>query len=428
MNLGLATLYGPPGLIYTDGMKGNKLTTIRTVLALTLAALLCTPPAAAKKMKKAVSRDAEAVRLLSLGLGHLERGEFSAAISSLNKAVRREASVSSYFLLGWAHYQRGFKGGSLEGADRDDAQSASDAYQMALSLDPKLSELPDASRLHFSLALCQEAVENHDAALESYKNAFRAAPSKALIPLHAARLRFKMGDSEKALHNLEIAYKKASKQGQINALQAAAKKDGSFRVLLTSPRHRRALGVVADEDAMVAAVDARGEEMRDALRDAPAKAAPAQDPEVLDKVAQGNLEFKFRRYGAAIAAYQDALALDQERMTLGAPQQAQVWEKIGTAYNKLGQSDMALGALRKALQVNPMNPSVHYQSALALAVAGKTSSALGALKDAFDAAVNPADLRRFVLMAKTDVELEAVRDLPEFRSTVGQHAERTVLR
>ncbi|MDX6768761.1 MAG: tetratricopeptide repeat protein [Elusimicrobiota bacterium] len=407
-------------------MKENLPQTMKIALALTVAALLSAAPADAAK--KAVKMDAEATRQMSLGLGNLERGEYSAAISALNKAVRRQGSVSTYFLLGWAHYQRGFKAGSVEGADKDDAQSAIDAYQMALSLDPKLKDLPDASRLHFSLAMCHEAVENNEAAIESYKNALRAAPNKALIPLHAARLRFKMKDSEKAMHNLEIAHKKAAKYGQVNALQAAAKKDPAFRTMLSSPMHRRALGVVADEDMMVASNDIASGEMRDALRDAPAKAAPAQDPEVLELVAQGNLEYKFRRFGAAIAAYQDAIALDQERQTLGVPQQAQIWEKIGTSYNKLGQSEMALASLRKALQVNPLNPAAHYQSALALAVSGKTSSALGALKETFNAATNPADLRRFVIMAKTDGELEAVRDLPEFRSTVGQYADRVALR
>lgn len=410
-------------------MKGNTTKATKTVLALALAALCFTPPAAAKTKNTTPKLDAEAARLMSLGMGNLERGEYSAAISSLNKAVRRQGSVSTYFLLGWAHYQRGFKAGSVEGADKDDAQSAIDAYSMALSLDPKLKDLPDASRLHFSLAMSQEAVGNFDAALESYKNALRAAPTKALIPLHAARLRFKMREPEKALHNLELAHKKASKSGQLVALQAAAKKDPSFDVLLQSPQHRRALGVVADEDSMVASNITAGDgELRDALRDAPAKAAPAQDPEVLEKVAQGNLEFKFRRFGAAIAAYQEAIDLDQERLTLGAPQKAAIWEKIGTAYNKTGQSDMALAALRKALQVNPMNPAAHYQSALAFAVSGKTSSALGSLKETFAASANPADLRRFVLMSKTDVELEAVRDLPEFRATVGQYADRIALR
>ena len=101
---------------------------------------------------------------MSAGLANLDNGESSAAISNFNKAVRKEGSVSSYFLLGWAHYQRGFKMGSTEAADRDDAQSAIDAYAMALGLDPELKDLPDTSRLYFSMALCYEAVQSYDKA------------------------------------------------------------------------------------------------------------------------------------------------------------------------------------------------------------------------------------------------------------------------
>src|SRR3569832_12821 len=135
-------------------------TTTTTVASAVQAALqLVTPPAGAavKKHQKtaSVKMNPEVQKLMSEGLGDLQRGEYSAAITSLNKAVRKQGSVSTYFLLGWAHYQRGFKNGSVESADRDDAQSAIDAYGMAVTMDPQLKELPDASRLYFSLALCE---------------------------------------------------------------------------------------------------------------------------------------------------------------------------------------------------------------------------------------------------------------------------------
>ena len=37
-------------------------------------------------------------------------------------------------------------------------------------------------------------------------------------------------------------------------------------------------------------------------------------------------------------------------------------------------------------------------------------------------------MRRFMMQAKTDVELEAVRDLPAFRSLVSQYSDRVALR
>lgn len=403
-----------------------------TVLTIALAALLCTPPARAAKTGKTVKSkaNAEATRLMSAGLANLENGETSAAISTFNKAVRKEGTVSTYFLLGWAHYQRGFMKGSTESADRDDAQSAIDAYAMALSLDSSLKELPDASRLYFSMALCYEAVQSYDKALDAYKMAFRAAPTKALIPMNAARLRLKMGDTAKAVANIDIAMAKAMKSGQGKTLRDAVRRDPAFAPLIANASSRKALGIGSSEDGeAVADLGIRGEEMRDAVRDtAPKPVAPAQDAEVLEKIAAGNIEFKFRRYISAVSAYNEALSLDQERMTLGAPQTAQIYEKIGTAYNKLGQSEVAIRSLQKALQQNPMNPSAHYQIALAYAMSGKTAVALNALGESFKSCAGPNDLRRFVMQAKTDTELEAVRDLPAFRSTVAQYSDRVALR
>lgn len=402
-----------------------------TVLA---ALLFVTPPAShAKKATKTAKSDPIAQKLMSEGLGSLERGEYSAAISTLNKAVRREGSVSTYFLLGWAHYQRGFKQGSVETADRDDAQSAIDAYGMAVSLDPKLSELPDASRLYFSLALCDEAVESYDRALEAYKSALKAAPNKALIPLHAARLRLKMNDEAKAMSNLEMALAKARKSGHEGALRAVAKRDPAFAPLLANAMTRRALGISKEEaqsNMMVASnADFSGEEMRDAVRDTPARTAPAaQDPAVLEKIAQGNVEFKFRRFQNAVSAYNEALTVNQEKMTLSAAQVASIYEKIGTSYNKIGSADQAIRSLQKSLQQNPMNAGAEYQIALAYAMSGKTAQSLHALKESFSNSSDPAELRRLVLLSKTDVELEAVRDLPGFSQVVADQADRIALR
>ncbi len=404
--------------------------------AVLAALLLVTPPAGAaskKASKKAAHKsNPEAQRLMAEGLGDLQRGEYTAAITSLNKAVRKEGSVSTYFLLGWAHYQRGFKQGSVETADRDDAQSAIDAYGMAISIDPKLKALPDASRLYFSLALCDEAVESNDKALEAYKSALRLAPNKALIPLNAARLRLKMKDEDKAMSNLTMAMDKARKAGQENALIAAVERDPAFAPILANRAMRRMLGVAApaQDGTMVATnADFRGEEMRDSVRDTPARAAaPAQDPAVLDKIAAGNLEFKFRRYQNAVSAYNEALAINAQRTTLTVDQVAGLYEKIGTAYNKIGQAEQAVRSLQKSLQQNPMNAGAHYQIALAYAMSGKTASSLHALKECFASSGDPAELRRLVLLSKTDVELEAVRDLPAYRQVLAEVADRVALR
>jgi tetratricopeptide (TPR) repeat protein len=176
-------------------------------------------------------------------------------------------------------------------------------------------------------------------------------------------------------------------------------------------------------------VDFRGEEMRDAVRDVPSRPAPAaQDPAVLEKIAQGNAEFNFRRYQNAVSFYNEALTLNQEKLTLSAAQVASVYERIGTAYNKTGQCDLAIRFLQKSLQQNPMNAGAEYQIALGYAMSGKTAQALHSLKESFANSGDPAELRRLVLLSKTDVELEAVRDLPGFAQIVAEVADRVALR
>ena len=394
--------------------------TTATVITLALAALLCTPAAhAAKSHNTSKSKpNPEAKQKMAEGLAALEKGENSAAISAFNKAVRKQGSVSSYFLLGWAHYQRSFKLGSTEAADKDDAQSAIDSYTMALSLDTSLKELPDASRLYFSMALCQEAVGAYDKALDSYKMALRAAPNKALIPMHAARLRLKMKDEAKAVSNVELALQKAGKKEK--ALRDAVRTDPIFAPLVADASTRKALSIEGSYQDVT---------MRESVRDtAPKPVVPAQDQDVLEKIAEGNVEFKFRRYQSAVEAYTEALTRNQARMTLSPVQTGLLYEKIGTSYNKLGQSDTAINFLKKALQQNPLSAEAHYQIALSYAMSGQMTPSLHALDETFKACPSTSELRRYVLQAKTDAELTPVRELPGFRSTVAMQANRLALR
>jgi tetratricopeptide (TPR) repeat protein len=235
------------------------------------------------------------------------------------------------------------------------------------------------------------------------------------------------------MSNLAMAMDKAEKAGHESALIAAVQNDPSFAPILANKAMRRMLGVAAPaaDGKMVATnADFRGEEMRDSVRDTPSRpaAAPAQDPVVLDKIASGNVEFNFRRYQNAIAAFNEALSINSERLTLSADQVAGLYEKIGTAYNKIGSAEQAIRSLQKSLQQNPMNAAAHYQIALAYAMDGKTSASLHALKECFGSTGDPAELRRLVLLAKTDVELEAVRDLPGFTEITADVADRVALR
>jgi tetratricopeptide (TPR) repeat protein len=361
-----------------------------------------------------------ASKLAAQGLAEINKGEYSAAISHLDRAVQRGGNVSSYFLLGWAHYQRGFKQGSVENADRDDAQSAIDAYESALQLDSRLRGLSDPSRLYFSMALCEEAVGANEKALQAYKSALRVAPGKPLILLYAARLRFRLKDRAKAKENLEMAVARARKSGQEEALQSAAENDPGFAGLLSDAGMRRILGVSAAGGAK----KKKGEDPAEAQ--APSHAAEAaQDPALVEKIAVGNMEFKFLRYQNAVNAYTDAIAINERSPSLDGERFSELYEKLGATYIKMGQAGEAEDALKNAVLHDPSNASARYLLAQAYAMSSRSDEALKALKDAFASATDSSELHRILLLSKTDAEFDGLRDQPEFKHAVAQAVART---
>ncbi|NNN05402.1 MAG: hypothetical protein HKL90_05840 [Elusimicrobia bacterium] len=403
-----------------------------TGIALLTALLLHSPAHAAAKVRKKHSAQAlnpVAARLMSAGLADLNHGDLSAAISLFAHAARRQPSVQAYFLLGWAHYQRGFKSGAVESADRADAQSAVDAYAMALKRDPKLSELPDHSRLYFSLGLCEESLGAHVRALNAYKLALAAAPDRALIALNAARLRLKMKEPGRALSNARMALIKARAAGQEGELRAAAAGDPLFASLRAAPKIRAALGV--DQTLIASANTMRDSDLRDSVGDGP-RAVTAPRPAssmTLDIIARADEDAAYERYAEAARGYRAALISDQHRRALSAEQTASLWEKLGVADEKIGDDAPAVAALRRSLELAPGRAETRYRLALAYAASGRTSAALTEVRNAFAAASSNVDeLRRYVLLSKTDLDLTAVRDLPGYRAAVAAAAPRIALR
>jgi len=378
--------------------------------------------------------------LVDAGLASLARKDYTAAIDDFTRAVRSKGSSADYFLLGYAYYQRGFLTGDPDTADKQDAVEAINAYTTAQALDPKLRGVTEPYKLYHSLGLCYEALGNYDKAIDAYRKAFTAAPNNAMLPLYAARLRFRMNDTKKAANNLDLALKKAKERGQLKGLLSMLEKDPLFSVMLTSdeslavakrydPRAR------APETAVVAS--AAGTPMAQAtgvMRDSIKNAGPAandryaalrrQDRDVLDALSAANDQLKFRKYREAVNGYNDALALNRKSGILNPTEVAFIYEKIGTAYNKLGLSDTAIQALRRCVEQAPMDTAAHYQLSLAYAVLGRYQDSVHALSDALKSAPTTAELRRFTLLAKTDSELEGVRDLPAFKAVLDENRSR----
>lgn len=417
-------------------MEKNNGRSIYPVLAALVA--LCVgaaSPAQAKKAKKgskSKTSHAQSIRgggvHVDRGLDNLEHREYGAAIASFQKAAKLRSDAASYFLLGYAHYQRGFISGAPETADKQDAMETINAYMMALAIDPTLSQLSAPHKLWHSLAMSYEAVGSYEKAVDAYARAIKADPSNPMLPLYHARLSHKMGELDKSAVSFKSAMSKAREQGQARAVVSLVKSSPLFTFMLENPAVASQIGApqqravpIVEEGELVAMRDAvRGttpaERRRPQIRE--------QDRAVTDALARANDEFKYRRYRAAIEAYQDAMTNNSNSGTLAPSQVAFVYERVGTCYNKLGLSAEAIRFLRKAVQDQPMNAPAHYQLALAYSVSGHYQDSVKALKEAFKTAPSNGELKKLMLLAKTDSELEPVRDLPAFQGMIAEYSDR----
>lgn len=416
-------------------MKPNSMRTVRTALAAMVALTLVSPAFAKgkKKAKKATKTSHErSIRgggaHLDAGLDALEHREYGAAIASFQKAAKIRSDAASYFLLGYAHYQRGFQSGAPETADKSDAMETVNAYMMAIAIDPSLSSVNHPHKLYHSLALSYETLGSYEKAVDAYRNAVAADPRNPMLPLYAARLRHKMGELDKSAANFKVALSRARENGQERDLVAQVKSNALFAIMMENPAVASQIGApqpkaisIAEPGELVA--------MRDSVRDTtPAeRRVPqirAEDKAVTEALGRANDEFKFRRYRAAIEAYQDALTNNSNSGTMAPSQIAFVYERVGTCYNKLGLAPEAIRFLRKAVQDQPMNSAAHYQLALAYSVTGHFQDSIKALKESFKSAPSNGELRKMMLLAKTDSELEPVRDLPTFQGMIAEYSDR----
>jgi len=102
------------------------------------------------------------------------------------------------------------------------------------------------------------------------------------------------------------------------------------------------------------------------------------------------------------------------------PDDLEVLAELGHAYTRLGRIGEGLEVDRRLVALAPENPTVHYNLACSLALAGQGEDALGALESAVRLGyVDVAHLLR-------DEDLVSLRELPRFRSLVAslQDAER----
>lgn len=391
---------------------------IQMTMAGLVAALLLTPPAAAAQTSVKA--------LLKSGLADMSRRDFDSAIEKFTQASAAKPDSRALFLLGYAHIQRGSGRAVPSPADKRDALDAVSAYSQAMAIDPELKVIADKTRFYRSLAWCYETLGSFEAAAEAYRSAMAASPQNPMIPLHLARVYSRLGEPLKAAETLGASLEAARALGQESLILNTVRGNPKYYSMLAYPDVAAVIvGAAASSGVQVAQNSpvSQGEELRDAVRDTGpslprelAAAVPQEDPAVTAALAQGDESFKFRQFRGAINSYEAAARLDARSQTLSPAQRALLYERLGTAYNRLGLTQEAVLPLQRSLQSLPQNPAAHYQLAMSYAVSGRFNEALSALDAALRAAPSKGEMRRYMILAKSDLELEPLRDTAKFNS------------
>jgi tetratricopeptide (TPR) repeat protein len=417
--------------------------TITPLLAALIATAALSPSEAARTKGRTSSKavgSAEAKALIAKGSAAVRENQFSQAIAVLEQATRCDSSSSeAFFRLADAYYRRAFQRGTPEKADRDDAQNAVDAFQTAVSLDSELKGISDPYLLYHGFGLSLQALGRNDEALSAFRSATLASPKNPMPNLYAAALRFQMGDFPMSSMNLEASIKRARSRGVYPALSKLVRTDPLFSGLLAVPKNLALLNAFDSVQAGTLTEGEAGERLayasqfRDSVRDVPSSAgsrppsmdaAQSADPQVQEALDLADNHFQSLRFSEAIEEYQKALDLDARKGTLDASAKSLALERLGASYRQLGLASEAVRILERAVSELPQNGQAYYQLSLSYAAAGKLASSLGALNKSLENAATPADLRKTLILARTDSELDPLRDQPRFGEILRNHSAR----
>lgn len=414
----------------------------RTLVTTLVGALLfsCLPAFAAKphgKRGSAVSRG-RAEALLAEGKSSMRRKAFSSAITAFHGATEADPGSAEAFLqLGNAFYERGFSRGTPDKAETKDVQRALDAFQTAKALDPDGKAMSEPFLLHHGMGQCFEALGRYDQAAESLRRASQTSRHNPMPPLYTAELRYKMRDLKQSSESLLESVERARRIRAYRSLARLVRTHPQFSGLMQVPQNKMILETFdAVEAGQVPETQAKAQvEERLSMRDALAAlrsdesrarliAAAAPDPRVQQWLEEADGDFKFRKFRRAAMEYQQVLKLDGTRGSLGAAERGRILQNIGVSYRMLGLMAEAVQSLERAAQEMPDSSTTYYQLALALSTAGQFTSSLHALELALQHAHSNADRRLTLMLAKTDSELEPLRDLPGYQRLLVQYAPR----
>lgn len=405
-------------------------------------------PAPAKKGGRKSSarspKSMKAARVLAEGRSAERAQQYTRAIGLYEKATRLDpSSADAFFHLGNGYFGRAFQ--RSDRTDRDDAQAAVDAFETARGIDPTLKSIRDPFLLFHGLAQAQEAVGNYQKALGALKLASKTNPNNPMPHLYGARVRMKMGDTERASANLYWSVKRARALNMYPQLARMVRQDPMFSGLMGMAKsqtimdtydavHRGAIS----ESVALERIRAMGErdDLRDAVRDVPSSRnsrpssmdAPVTDPVVLQRIDDGHRAFEAGDYRQAVTDYQAALTADGPKGTMDAVLRSMTLERLGSAYRQMGLAGEGARVLTRAIETLPENSQAHYEMALCLAAGGHPGEALSALNRALDTAGTISQVRKTLIQSKTDPELASVRDIPRYRLIIESHERKLTAR
>lgn len=403
----------------------------KTAFLLGALGLLQALPAAASKTTP------EARRLLERGAKSLGEQDYESAIRLLQRATSLDSgSAEAFFQLGNAYYQRAFQTGPApEKADKADARQTVSAYQTALTLGYGGSSSQEAYVLQHGLAMCYETLGRYDDALDALKRAMELSPGNPMPALYAARLRYERGDLADATANFRLSVERARRIKGYKALARLVRTHPMFSALARAPQHKSLLeaydlveqGAITESEAGQRVAEMQ--EYRDSLNQGSSTAlrrrslGSVEAAKLAAAVEAAHGDFRFGRFEDALEGYRRALEENAGKEALDAAQKSRVLENMGICYRRLGLAQESTSSLEAAAKERP-NASAYYQLALTYSNAGQFPKALSALDRSLYSALSAAELRKMLLLARTDPELDPVRDLPHFQRMLQPHLQR----
>ncbi|MBI5209795.1 MAG: tetratricopeptide repeat protein [Elusimicrobia bacterium] len=429
---------------------------------------------------------ADASTLAEEGLKELKAGRYPEAIARLERAAAKDASsAKAWFGLGNAFHRRSLARGAADSPDKDDARAAVAAFEKGLTLDPRLASLPEPFSLYAALEECRRAVGDNEKALKDNLKAIEVSRDNFMPRLQRASLHFsreEWASSSVALYRSVLAARRFHAYPQLSRLIRQAPR---FASLLELPQNKIILdtydaveaGDLSDKEAEaevrdyvdivaaakeedseaasgtrlaaqapaaapaepssdlsglkgfeVAAVQRTDGDLRDSLNDpssSPRREVPASPAEfVRERVRQGDDAFASERLREAILAYESAMTADAMRHELPLDEEARLFERIGSAYRRLGMFPEALQALTKALSQPAKRATSYYELALYCAEKMDLDRSLSFLEKALKTASSAQESTRLARDARRDKAFASLRKLRKgrFDSLLGRAA------